>query len=192
MIRPLGLRPTTLASRNLLGAAAGALLLACGGGAPSRFASDEANHPLLGKPAVALGGTPLAVGASADARPREPNAYAGKVVVVDFWATWCEPCRQALPKLDALAAKHAEQLVVLGVSEDDDSAEALAFVRKLGLQMPVVYDDGKKAASLWALPPALPVSFVIDRAGVVRGVFVGAEAGADDRIAAAVEALLAK
>jgi thiol-disulfide isomerase/thioredoxin len=170
----------------------GALLLACGGSAPSRFASDEANHPLVGKPALALGGTPIAIGASADSRPREPNAYAGKVVVVDFWATWCEPCRQALPKLDALAAKHSDTLVVIGVSEDDDAAEALPFARKLGLQMPLVFDDGKKAASLWALPPALPVTFVVDRTGVVRGVFVGAEPGADDRISAAVEALLAR
>jgi thiol-disulfide isomerase/thioredoxin len=96
-------------------------------------------------------------------------AFSGKVVVLDFWATWCGPCLKAMPSLDALARAHPE-LVVLAINLDDPAgARALWDERRYALQL--LADDGQVSERYGVR--TIPHSVVIDRAGVVRVVIRG-------------------
>jgi thiol-disulfide isomerase/thioredoxin len=109
----------------------------------------------------------------------------GKVVVVEMWATWCKPCLASMPELSALARRDAARgLEVLAVNLDDP-AKARALFDDQGWGMTLLYDDAG-AADRWGAQ-TIPHAVVIDRAGVVRGVFRGDPDGA----AALAERLLA-
>jgi peroxiredoxin len=104
---------------------------------------------------------PLAQGGSASL-----DDYAGEVVLVNFWATWCQPCRAELPALEALQAELAgEGLRILAVSVDAASAEAVArFAAERGLRLPVLHDPSEAVARRYGAF-AYPTSVVVDRAG---------------------------
>lgn len=120
------------------------------------------------------------------------EALRGKVVLVDFWATWCAPCLEELPFLQRLHERHREAgLVVLAVSVDDDASNVRRFVQRQGLTMPVLHDRGKEVVGRWA-PPNMPTSYVVDRRGVVRHVNRGFRSDDAEAIARQVEALLAE
>jgi peroxiredoxin len=88
----------------------------------------------------------------------------GKVVLVNFWATWCPPCRKEIPALESLAARFAAQgLVVLGIS-DEDAAKVSKFVRRQGISYPVLLDPGRAVNRSFAIH-AIPKTFVYDRDG---------------------------
>jgi len=96
-----------------------------------------------------------------------------KVVIVDFWATWCEPCRQELPQLQKLHQKYAAQgLAIVGVSVDEKVDGLDEFLGKFGISFAVVHDPEHKVTSRFA-PPRMPSSYVIDRSGIVRYVHAG-------------------
>lgn len=103
----------------------------------------------------------------------------GKVVLVDFWATWCKPCQTELPELQKLHQQYAPQgVVVLGVSIDKVRGNALEMVDRLGLSFKVLHDaDGKVVAAYD--PLTMPTNYVIDRDGVVRFVNEGFRGAAD-------------
>ncbi|MGH7320559.1 MAG: TlpA disulfide reductase family protein [Candidatus Rokuibacteriota bacterium] len=89
-------------------------------------------------------------------------------VVINFWATWCLPCRDELPTLEWLARARAETLTVLGVSLDTvAAAKVRAFATELGVTFPILRDPDFGSARLYRVR-GLPASFVIDRSGVVR------------------------
>jgi cytochrome c biogenesis protein CcmG/thiol:disulfide interchange protein DsbE len=148
-------------------------LVACGGAASDTTGSSlpgpgDAAHPLLGKqgPDFAMknvtGNTTVSL-----------HALSGKVAVVDFWATWCEPCKKSFPKLEAIHAKYkAEGLEIVGVSEDDENTGIPAFASDLGARFPLVWDDNKAIASKWQ-PKSMPSTFILDRSGRVRFVHFG-------------------
>src|SRR6185436_16146025 len=77
-------------------------------------ALPSSSHPLRGEPA------PDFSLAARKGRPASLSAYAGRVVLIDFWATWCEPCRLSFPQYQSLARRHGSDVVVLGISEDDE------------------------------------------------------------------------
>jgi peroxiredoxin len=105
-------------------------------------------------------------------------ALRGRVVVVDFWASWCEPCRRAMPRLHALArARERQGITVLTVSVDDERANCERFMREANVTLPVVHDASHQIATAWS-PSAMPSTFVIDREGVVRAVIAGERPGA--------------
>ncbi len=116
----------------------------------------------------------------------------GKVVVVDFWASWCKPCREELAVLEALHQKYASKgLVILGVNVDKDAETARKFLKdnKLALSFSLANDAKHEVAERYA-PPTMPSSYVIGRDGKVQFVQAGFRASDAKRIEAAVENLL--
>ena len=112
----------------------------------------------------------------------------GRVVLVNFWATWCAPCRQEMPHLNKLHDKYrASGLVLLGVNIDDDARTATDLAAKLGLRFPVLLDTDKTVSRLYEMG-AMPSTVVIDREGRVRylhrGYRDGVEVAYDEQIRA--------
>ena len=88
----------------------------------------------------------------------------GKVVLVNFWATWCPPCRKEIPDLEALYERFkGKGLVVLGIS-DDDATKVMEFARQEKINYPVLLDPGRKVNKLYSIA-SIPMSFVYDRGG---------------------------
>jgi peroxiredoxin len=97
----------------------------------------------------------------------------GQVVLVNFWATWCGPCRQEIPHLNRLHEKYrASGFQVLGVNIDDDARAATELATRLGVKFPVLLDTDKKASRLYDMS-AMPATVVIDRDGRVRYIHRG-------------------
>lgn len=94
----------------------------------------------------------------------------GRPVILNFWASWCPPCRDEMPDLEAAAAAHPEVLI-LGVAIDDDPLAAEAFVEETGITYPTGIDETGRVGRLYP-SPALPSTFVITGEGkVVETVF---------------------
>jgi cytochrome c biogenesis protein CcmG/thiol:disulfide interchange protein DsbE len=106
----------------------------------------------------------------------------GKVVAVNFWASWCVPCREEAPILERLwTGSRAKGLVVLGVDANDASADARAFMRKHGVTYPIAHDPQGSTLGRWGVP-GLPTTFVVDRRGrVVAKVLGGLRYGDNER-----------
>ena len=99
--------------------------------------------------------------------------FRGKVVLVDFWASWCEPCRHSFPWLNAMQAKYGDRgLVVIGVNVDRDRADADRFLRDVPAEFQIVYDPAGTLASRYDLP-GMPVSYVIGPQGDIVGRHIG-------------------
>ena len=97
----------------------------------------------------------------------------GRVVLVNFWATWCGPCRQEMPHLNRLYDKYRSSgFVLLGVNVDDDTRKAADLAAKLGLKFPVLLDTDKKVSRVYDMS-AMPATVLIDRDGRVRYVHRG-------------------
>lgn len=106
----------------------------------------------------------------ADGRPVRLADFRGKVVVLDFWASWCAPCRAAFPSLDRLQRTHGERgLVVVGVSVDRDEAAYRTFLSQHSVAFRVARDASQAVVRSYA-PPSMPTTFVIDRNGTIRHV----------------------
>jgi thiol-disulfide isomerase/thioredoxin len=100
-------------------------------------------------------------------------ATAGRVALIDFWASWCAPCKASFPAYGRLQSDYAARgLVVLGVSVDQVPAAAAAFVRKLNPAFPTVLDRGQKLVRAVQVP-AMPSSYLLGRDGRVRFVHAG-------------------
>lgn len=109
------------------------------------------------------------------------QALQGKAVLINFWASWCEPCRAEMPSLQALAEREKAQLVVLTINLKE-SPEAIArFVQFTGLTLPVIRDPLGDTARAWGIK-IYPSTVLVDSAGQVRSVVRGALdwAGAED------------
>jgi peroxiredoxin len=114
----------------------------------------------------------------------------GQVVLVNFWATWCAPCRQEMPHLNRLYDKyHASGFELLAVNVDDDSSKAQGVSDKLGLKFPVLFDADKKVSRLYDLN-AMPSTVLIDRDGRVRHVHRGYRDGYETTYDQQIRALL--
>jgi cytochrome c biogenesis protein CcmG, thiol:disulfide interchange protein DsbE len=90
----------------------------------------------------------------------------GKVVVLNFWASWCYPCKQEAPALAAASKRWGNRVVVLGVDVNDFAGDARKFARKYGLRYPLVHDNHNVTSPQYGLT-GLPETFFIDREGTV-------------------------
>ena len=149
-------------SRTLLGVA----LIACAGAAAAAVVlsalADDFTLRTMGGPNLRL------------------QEQRGRVVLVNFWATWCGPCRQEMPHLNRLYEKYrGSGFVLLGVNVDDDTRNAADVSAKLGLKFPVLLDTDKKVSRQYELS-AMPSTVLIDRDGRVRYMHRGYKDGYED------------
>lgn len=123
----------------------------------------------VGAPAPALSGRALNGAATVDLA-----GLSGRVVLVDFWASWCEPCRRELPELEALYQRQqGKGLEIIGVSLDEQIGDAEAFLREqVKVTFPMVHDQDQALAKSWS-PPKMPSLYVIDKEGKVAKIFAG-------------------
>lgn len=192
--------------QHVLGALLSATVFACGGGAakpaveaesakgeaPAAVEAvkeepkkEEGSHPLVGQAAPAFSLSRV------NGKGTLSNASGkGKVLVVDFWATWCEPCKKSLPKLQELSVKYGSQAVFVGINVDDDKAVIGPFLAAHKIKFPVAWDGKDKAAADKFAPPTMPGSYVIDKSGVVRFVHIGYKDGEELEVEKEIKSLL--
>ncbi|MEO7101182.1 MAG: redoxin family protein [Luteolibacter sp.] len=117
----------------------------------------------------------------------------GKVVLVDFWASWCGPCKASFPCLNSLQTKYASKgLVIIGIGVDDDAAQYKGFADKMKTTFSIAHDSSHQAAGFFN-PPSMPSSYLVDRKGVIRMVHTGFKgAKTEAEYVAEIESLLAE
>jgi thiol-disulfide isomerase/thioredoxin len=130
-------------------------------------------------PATAAELKPWTAGATPALTLRDPSGrehrladYRGKVVLVNWWATWCEPCRAEMPSFDRLQKRMDGRLVVLAVNYGEGEARINDFLAKYPAALTVLMDRDGSVAKAWKAR-VLPTTFVVDPAGKVRYVAVG-------------------
>jgi thiol-disulfide isomerase/thioredoxin len=117
--------------------------------------------------------------------------FKGKFVLVNLWATWCQPCLKEMPSLAALQTRLGSALTVLAISEDRGGSDVVApFVAKLGLDKVKIYLDPKSTVTHAFAVQGLPTSFVIDRDGQVLGKVEGGADWDSDKMRAVLDKLL--
>lgn len=148
---------------------------ACGGAPqmPPSMASPLAGKPLPDFQRPALDGARV-----------DTKALRGRVVVVKFFAKYCEPCKRTLPAVEALSKDRAD-VAFIGVAEDEREADVQEMVRTYGLTFPVVHDRGNVLSGRYRVSE-MPVTFVVDAQGVVR--WVGGPGQSEDELQQAVAA----
>lgn len=131
--------------------------------------------PTIGAPA------PVLVGPELDGRTFDLAALRGTTVIVNFWATWCTPCRQEMPALNAFYRRyHAQGLEVIGISADrprdrDDVAQTMqAFIYPAAMLRDLTQNG-------FGDPGAIPITYVIDTRGIVRAIFTPNETGVTEQ-----------
>lgn len=164
-------------SRNtvskLLSVACSLFVLLCAGAAPAvdsgepapNFTAPVLNHPVL-----------------EDGAPLSLESYRGKVIYLDFWASWCAPCAISLPVLDALGDEFgADRFQVVAVNVDRDPRRAEDFLAKRPVGYPSVTDPEGKLPVQFGVE-TMPTSFLIDQKGVIRHVHRGFREGDEEAL----------
>lgn len=133
---------------------------------------------------------PLTAPALGSAQPLALQAFRGRVLYVDFWASWCVPCRLSMPALDALQRKHATRgFAVVGVNKDNTPADAQRFLQRVPVGFALVDDRGDALARAFDVK-AMPSGYLVDRRGVVRRVHRGFTAQTAAALEREIEELL--
>lgn len=125
-----------------------------------------------------------------DTQPIALQSYRGQVLYVDFWASWCVPCRLSMPTLDALYKRHsARGFTVVGVNKDMTLADAQRFLKRVPVAFPLLQDTHDGLAKAFDVK-AMPSGYLVDRKGVVRHVHRGFTAETAAALEREIEALL--
>ena len=128
----------------------------------------------------------LQVGVATSDDEWDLSSHAGKVVIVDFWASWCVPCRRSFPWLNAMHRKYADQgLVIIGVNLDEERSEAMEFLGEYPPEFRIYYDETKDLARDFGVV-AMPSSYVIGRDGKIRKKHFGFKVKKQDEYESAI------
>ena len=156
-----------------------AILAAAAPAAASLEAGERA--PAFEAPALEPGAPPVTLA-----------ALRGRVVYVDFWASWCVPCRQSMPVLDALARRHGPRgFSVVGVNKDASATDAQRFLRRVPVGFALASDADDAVAKAFGVK-AMPSGYLVDREGVVRRVHRGFDAATAATLEREIEELLGR
>ena len=149
---------------------------------PSVSVAVKPGDPMPSAPAltnIEEGGAPISLA-----------ALKGRVVYVDFWASWCVPCRTSMPVVDELYKKLAPRgFTVVGINKDDRMLDAQRFLKRIPVSFPVASDSGDAVVKAF-LVTAMPSGYLIDRKGMVRQVHRGYTAETAKALEKDVEVLL--
>ena len=116
--------------------------------------------------------------------------YRGQVVLINFWASWCGPCRQEMPLLDRLHHRYEDTgFAVLGVNVEGETGPAQEIVDKTKVTFPILIDDGQKVSQMYDLK-AMPSTVVVDRDGVIRYIHLGYKPGDEGKYVEVVKQLI--
>ena len=118
------------------------------------------------------------------------SEYRGQVVMINFWASWCAPCRQEMPLLEDLYRRYSKLgFVILGVNVEQDQAQARALLQKIPVSFPILFDTGNRVSELYQVV-AMPSTVILDRDGNIRFTHKGYKPGYEDSYQAQVRDLL--
>ncbi len=196
------MRSSRSLSRLVSIAVAGAALAlaACGGGGGSSGGATQPDGETTGgggsdKPASAGGAAEVQGTYITGDGPKSLADAKGKVVIIDFWATYCQPCKKSFPKYQELVEQFGGELAVIAVSVDEpgdvDEAKLKEFAASTKVKFPIIWDKEHKTAEAYK-PPKMPTSFIIDKDGNIAHQHAGYESGEEEKIAEEVKKLLGK
>ncbi len=97
----------------------------------------------------------------------------GKPVLLNFWATWCPPCRKEVPDLQKFHEQYGDKITLLGINFGEEAQDVRAFMKRYAATYPTLMDANGKVFVLYQLT-GLPTSFWVDQQGIVRGMWLGA------------------
>lgn len=154
-------------------------LVACAAALPLLAASGPVNQPAPDFTLSARGGKPLSL-----------TQYKGQVVMLNFWASWCGPCKQEMPLLESIYKKYNKLgFTLIGVNVEPDSKPADAVLAKLPVSFPIVYDPESKVSSLYDVS-GMPTTVIIDRKGQVRLLHRGYKPGDENEYLDSIRQLI--
>ena len=139
---------------------------------------NRSRHPTTGE---ARAGANLLPGPdfellSLDGHPVRLSSYRGRVLLLNFWATWCTSCRGEMPELQTLAdAMDPEQVAIVGISVDEKTEGVTSFLEELGVTYTVLLDPDSKSAALFGGIEGYPMTFVLDQEGLIYSSYLGAQ-----------------
>ena len=127
---------------------------------------------------------------SVDGKAVSLAQFKGDVVMINFWASWCGPCRQEMPLLDSIYKQYKDMgFVLLGVNVEPNSRNADAWLKKTPVSYPVLYDPKSEVSQLYQVQ-AMPTTVIIDRQGIVRYVHNGYLPGDENQYMNSIRALI--
>lgn len=127
---------------------------------------------------------------SVDGRTVSLAQYKGDVVMINFWASWCGPCRQEMPLLDSIYKQYKDMgFTLIGVNVEPDSHNADAWLKQTPVSYPILYDPKSQVSQLYQVQ-AMPTTVIVDRQGVVRFVHNGYLPGDENQYMNSIRALI--
>jgi len=118
------------------------------------------------------------------------SEHRGDVIMINFWASWCGPCRQEMPALEQLYKRYKDLgFVILGVNIDEDSNKAISMLNKIPVSFPILFDNNKKISDLYDVK-AMPTTYLVDRNGNFRHLYKAYKPGYELKYAKQIKALV--
>jgi thiol-disulfide isomerase/thioredoxin len=102
----------------------------------------------------------------------ELDDYLGKVVILNFWATWCVPCKEEMPFLDQYGLDHPDSIVILGIAVGDSEEEVRSFLEEMNVSYPILMDKTGVVGSVYHVV-GYPTTYFVDAKGIIRGKYIG-------------------
>jgi len=120
------------------------------------------------------------------------SEFRGEIVMINFWASWCGPCRQEMPELESLYQRYKPMgFTLLGVNVDEQIKNAEKMLKQIPVSFPVLFDREHKVSDLYEVG-AMPTTIIIDRNGTIRDIHLGYQLGTEKLYQEQIEALLSE